>query len=281
MKFYLFAFLFFINTTCKAQEWVAELMLGTAAYNGDLTQNEISVKRLGPAAGFNLKYNTGDFINFRVGISWAKFGADDKNNKDAGLKSRNLNFKTNVFEFNFCAEVTVLDPAVYYAYPYIFGGVGIIRMNPYTYDNEGTKTFLQPLGTEGQGLTGYPDRKKYSLYQPCFPAGGGFKAKIQDKWEIGFEFGYRILLTDYLDDVSKTYVNLKALQEGNGSKARELSYRRDVPFMEEGERRGNSKVKDSYFFAGIKLATKLGASSSYDSYTHLKKNTNPLLAVKF
>ncbi len=276
MKFYLFAFLFFLNITCKAQEWVAEIMVGASAYNGDLTEKEFSVKRIGTAASFNLKYNTGDFVNFRVGISYGKFGANDKNNHDAGLKSRNLNFKTNVIELNFCAEVTILDPQIYYAYPYIFGGIGVFHFNPYTFDNENHKTFLQPLGTEGQGLTGYPKRKKYSLYQPCFPIGGGFKLKVRDNWELGFEFGYRILVTDYLDDVSKTYVNLKALEEGNGLKARELSYRRNVPFLEEGEKRGNSTKNDSYFFSGIKLAMKIGGPAEYD-YSSRKRQERLLV----
>ena len=114
----------------------------------------------------------------------------------------------------------------------------------------------------------------------AFPLGVGVKYAINDRINVGAEITHRFTSTDYLDDVSKTYVNLKALTEGNGPKARELSYRKDVPFAEEGERRGNSKVKDSYFFAGIKLARKLGPSS-YDEYTRLKKNTNPLLAVKF
>ena len=41
MKFYPFIFLFFINTTCNAQQWLAEIMAGTASYNGDLTEKEV------------------------------------------------------------------------------------------------------------------------------------------------------------------------------------------------------------------------------------------------
>lgn len=259
MKFYPFLFLFFFNaTTSNAQQWFAELTGGMASYNGDLTQRELSIKRVGPSACLNLKYNTGDFINFRLGVSYAKIGARDIDNPDEGLQSRRLNFKTNLFELNACVEVNVLDPAVYYAYPYIFGGVGVFRFNPYTHTDDGTKVFLQPLGTEGQGLPSYPTRKKYSLYQPFIPFGGGYKLKLKNKWEVGFEFGYRIIFTDYLDDVSKTYPNMKALEEVRGNTAVELSYRKTTPFTEEGEKRGNSKRRDSYFFSGIKLAIPIG-----------------------
>ncbi|MEO8768769.1 MAG: DUF6089 family protein [Ferruginibacter sp.] len=258
MKPYLFVFLFLFSTSARAQQWFAEVTAGTSSYNGDLTQKEVSAKRLGPMIGLNIKYNTGDFVNIRGGISYARLGANDKNNPDPGLQSRRLNFKTNVIELNVCAEVNVLDPETFYSYPYIFGGVGVFHFNPYTYDDYGHKTFLQPLGTEGQGLASYPNRKKYSLYQVCFPVGGGFKYNYKKDWEISFEFGYRILFTDYLDDVSKTYVNLKALQEANGNEAADLSYRKQTPFLEEGEKRGNSGVRDSYFFAGIKIATAIG-----------------------
>ena len=264
MKCFAIAFIIILNANnCFSQEWYAEVMAGAASYNGDLTQKEFSVKRVKPAVSFNLKYNTGDFINFRGGISYTQLGASDKNNSQPDLKARNLSFKTSIIELNFCAEVAVLDPQTYYAYPYIFGGIGVFRFNPYTYDDENKKTYLQPLGTEGQGLLDYPNRKKYSLYQVCFPIGGGFKLTLQHKYEVGFEFGYRLLLTDYLDDVSKTYVSLKALQEGNGQKAVELSYRKDAPYLEEGEVRGNNKVRDSYFFAGIKFAAKIGGRRSY------------------
>lgn len=258
MKFYLFAVLFFISTTSKAQEWYAEVMLGASSYNGDLTEKTFNLKRVGPAATFNLKYNTGDFVNLRAGLSYSQLSANDNQNSDFGIRARNLSFKTNVYELNFCAEVNVLDPYNYYAYPYLFGGVGVFRFNPYAYDNEGKKTFLRPLGTEGQGMASHPDRKKYSLYQICFPLGGGFKLHIDDNKELGFEFGYRILITDYLDDVSKTYVGLKGLEEANGLKAVEMSYRDSRPFRYENERRGNSAKKDSYYFFGVKLAIRIG-----------------------
>ncbi|MBC7537046.1 MAG: hypothetical protein H7258_15255 [Ferruginibacter sp.] len=258
MKFYLIVLLIFIHPVCMAQEWMAEVMLGASTYNGDLTQREISLRRVRPAATLNLKYNSGDFINLRAGLSYARLSASDKNNPDPGLQSRNLSFQTNIYELNLCAEINIMDPLTYYAYPYLFGGVGVFRFNPYTHDDENQKVFLQPLGTEGQGLREFPDRKKYSLYQVCFPVGGGFKINVDNRYEIGIEFGYRILLTDYLDDVSKTYVSLKALQEANGPKAIELSYRKKAPFTEEGEKRGNSRVKDSYFFSGIKIAIPIG-----------------------
>ena len=251
-------FLYSYSNICKGQEWQAELMAGASGYNGDLTQRRISIKQMRPAFNLNFKYNSGDFINVRLGIGYYKVGADDKNNTHADLKSRNLNFKSDILEVNVIAEVILLDPEVYTSYPYFWGGVGLFHFNPFTYDNNNKKIYLQPLSTEGQGLKEYPDRKKYSLIQFCLPLGIGWKWDINEKWDISYELGFRILFTDYLDDVSKTYVNLNVLATEKGPKSAELAYRGTTPFLYEGEVRGNSAINDSYFFSGIKISRKLG-----------------------
>ncbi|MDQ6901748.1 MAG: DUF6089 family protein, partial [Bacteroidota bacterium] len=97
MKFS-FIFLLLYANISQGQEWQVELMPGVAGYNGDLTEKRISLKQLRPAVGFNLKYNSGDFFDVRAGITYGRVGADDKNSKDPGLRSRNLNFKTDIIE---------------------------------------------------------------------------------------------------------------------------------------------------------------------------------------
>jgi hypothetical protein len=238
---------------------MGEVMVGTSAYNGDLTQSAFSVKRLNPAAGINIKYNSGDVLNVRMGVQYGSVSANDKDNKRADLQARNLNFKSKILEFNVILEINIMDPQVYNAYPYFFLGIGVFHFNPYTYNDNGVKTYLRPLSTEGEGLPEYPSRKPYSLVQPCLPGGVGFKWKLNEKQELSFEFGYRYLFTDYLDDVSKTYVSQEVLSARKGSEAAALAYRKvGVPFSEEGLPRGNSKVKDYYFIAGLKFAFMLG-----------------------
>lgn len=263
MKTFIFIFLLMANT-CFGQEWVAEVMVGVSGYNGDLTQQRVSFQTMRPATNINIKYNTGDFINFRAGIGFGTVAGNDKYNTNTSLKDRNLNFKTNIFEANVGVEVPLLDPETFYAYPYVFAGVGVFHFNPYTYDKNNVKTFLRPLSTEGEGLSEYPGRKKYSLTQVCFPVGLGWKFTFNEKWEICYEFGYRFIFTDYLDDVSKTYVNLDVLSQAKGPKAAELSYRAKNPLSQvDGLQRGNSKINDSYFFTGIKLGINLTQLNKY------------------
>ena len=256
---------------CNCQKWSAEIMTGVTSYNGDLTQKDISFTRMRPAVNLNVHYNSGDFLNFRAGVYYGQIGADDKNNANKGLIDRNLNFKSDLIEINFCLEFNLFDPEVYSKYPYFFIGAGLFHFNPYTFDKDNKRIFLQPLGTEGQGLQEYPGRKEYSLTQFCIPFGVGWKINYKKKIQISYEFGNRFLFTDYLDDVSKTYAAPEILGLKKGPKTAELSYRKNIPFNELNEPRGNNKVRDYYFFSGIKFSFKLGKDRTKKKSTETEK----------
>lgn len=262
MRKLLFIFLL-ISNRCFAQDWVAELSTGITGYNGDLTQQRVAFNTMRPAIGLNIKYNTGNFINYRIGFMYGNIAGNDKYNTHADLVARNLNFKTNIMEANIGVEIPLQDPISFYAYPYVFATVGVFHFNPYTYDSNNVKTYLEPLSTEGEGLAKYPGRKKYALTQVCFPVGFGWKVDVSDRVVISYEFGYRFLFTDYLDDVSKSYINLDVLKQAKGDKAVEMAYRKNVPFREEGLPRGNPGKNDSYFFTGIKVGFVLNSTSNY------------------
>jgi hypothetical protein len=189
-------------------------------------------------------------VVIRGGLGWGRLAGDDQDSKKADLRARNLNFKTTIYELNLSAEVNLLDPESFWAYPYLMTGVGVFHFDPYTYDKDNKKTFLHPLRTEGQGLSNYPDRKMYSLTQFYLPIGGGWKVNMK-KYSLGFEIAVRYLFTDYLDDVSKTYVNRDVLYDKVSPKSAELAFRQ-IPLPGEGEMRGNSETRDFYFMAGVK-----------------------------
>jgi hypothetical protein len=250
----------FAASPCFSQDnfWQIEVMPGIAAYKGDLTKSDFPLKTIGPSLSLNLKYDRSDMIVLRFGLGWAKLSADDQNNKQDDIKRRNLNFKTNIIEANLAAEVNLLDPEMYYSYPYLLTGIGVFHFDPYSYDKNGQKTYLQPLSTEGQGLPEYPARKKYSLTQIYIPFGGGWKLKVKEKYIFSFEMAVRYIFTDYLDDVSATYVNANTLRQHKGDKAVEMAYRQVGSFPNLGDQRGNPDVKDLYFFSGFKIAVPLG-----------------------
>lgn len=253
-----FIVLLLTTNCCFAQRGLQlEIMPGVAGYQGDLTQKTVPFNTIGPSAALNIKYDFGDMVILRTGFAWGKVSAKDNDNKDAYLTNRNLSFETMIWEGHLGAEINILDPETYYSLPYVFTGIALFHFDPYAFDNNNKKVYLQPLSTEGQGLSEYPDRKKYSLTQFCIPFGGGWKFIIKEKCALSFELGFRFLFTDYLDDASRTYVNQQVLLNKKGAQAVEFAFR-GSPASVEGKQRGNAEKNDMYGFAGVKFAMRLG-----------------------
>lgn len=264
---YCLVLLLFLNKLCLAQSLQGEVMVSAYAYNGDLTKGFVTLQSVRPGINLNLVYYTTNLMNIRFGVGWANIEGNDKYNKTDLKEQRNLNFKSSIWEANLCGEFNVLDPLAFYAYPYIFAGVGVFHFNPYTYDDNNVKTYLKPLSTEGQGLPQYPQRKEYALTQFNIPFGIGWKVKFNEKMGMAVELGYRLLFTDYLDDVSDAYINSETLLIEKGPKAVELAYRGPGTYPTEGYQRGNPQKNDYYFSFGVKLITSLGKKRDKDSNT--------------
>jgi hypothetical protein len=235
---------------------------GLANYYGDLQPKMFANYGYTPMVGIIYKYFVTPRVGIRAGFAFTNLSAADSLNPIPVNKARNLSFGTNVLEFHTALELNFLPIEVLRmkATPYIFGGIGLFYFNPYAEDNMGTKRFLRPLSTEGQGLPMYPDRKQYSLANMCFPFGGGFKFFVGRTLMITPEVGFRYTNTDYLDDVSKTYVNLDTIQAYKGTLAREMSFRGNTAAgwdnsspnnPANGYQRGDPKANDWYWFTNV------------------------------
>ena len=186
------------------------------------------------------------------------------NFKNEYQKTRNLSFNSNIWElalqgdFNFFKFIPG-DP--YYGFtPYITLGVGAFTYDPYAYLN-GTKEYLRPLGTEGQQI-GYNGRKPYSTIAVCIPLGVGIKYNITDRLNLSFEIAHRFTTTDYLDDVSTTYIGASRFAPNSaGALLQDRSYELDPDNVigVEGRQRGWSKQKDQYIIAEIGLSLNISS----------------------
>ncbi len=155
--------------------------------------------------------------------------------------------------------------------PYVFAGISAFYFNPYAQNPEGGRVFLRPLSTEGEGLPQYPDRKQYSNVAVGFPIGGGMKFLIGRTLVVTTELGFRYTTTDYLDDVSKSYVNLDTLTAYRGKLAAQMSYRSKFnPNSPEGpsytNQRGNSSQNDWYWFGNVSVSIYLRAFGNMKDY---------------
>jgi len=250
-----------INTNAQnsiKQEGEFGIGLGAGHYFGDLN-TRAWLNRPKAAATIFFRKNFSNYIALRIGASFAQLGYSDQyNTKNYYQYTRNLSFNSKVWELSLQGDFNFFrfmpgEPDFRFT-PYITFGVGIFSYDPYAYlSNE--KIFLRPLGTEGQGSSLYPERKQYSSMAISVPFGGGIKYALNERINIGFEVLHRFTNTDYLDDVSKTYVDPAVFPlnpDGSSSNAYLLSdrsYELGDPIGIPGRQRGNSKQKDQFVTA--------------------------------
>jgi len=229
--------------------------IGAGHYFGDLnTRAHLNRPKIAATAFF--RKNFGNYIALRVGASFAQLGYSDiYNDHNDYMKARNLSFNSNVWElalqgdFNFFRFMPG-EPGYNFT-PYVTFGVGVFNYDPFAM-LAGQKYFLRPLNTEGQGSSLYPDRKPYGSMAFSIPLGFGFKYCINENINIGFEIVHRVTGTDYLDDVSTTYVEpsiFPPLPDGSPSPAyllHDRSYELGEPIGIPGRQRGVSTQKDQF-----------------------------------
>jgi hypothetical protein len=235
---------------------------GTSSYYGDLQESLFPKEGYRASGGLTYKYYVHPSLGFRFGANYASLYGADSLSLSPAIKNRNLNFQSNLFEAHAAIEACMLpvDFDEYKFTPYVFAGFALFYYNPYTIGVNDEKVYLRPLSTEGQGLRQYPDRRVYSLVNAGFPLGGGLKVLIGKKVIIGAEIGFRYTVTDYLDDVSKSYVNMDTLWAYKGKQSVDLSYRTDElalwdkNYPNDGFRRGDNMKTDWYWFGGLNIA---------------------------
>lgn len=268
------AFLFPFSAQAQRQDFLSRsellLMGGGMNYIGDLNnQSALTIPRL--AAGVGLRYRIDNRWALRGEVSYGSVACEEDYNK-----LRNLSFKSDIWELSALAEFNFASfgPGATERLwtPYIFGGLGVFHFNPmakYTLgDGEEMWAELQPLRTEGQGSSEYSDRKLYPLTQICVPFGVGIKCRLGKAFSLAAEYGFRMTWTDYLDDVSKTYVGSALIMQNSddGALAAQLADRSgevvEGYVNAVGIKRGDDALNDWYAYfhvsVGISFEVLLG-----------------------
>lgn len=237
------------------------LMGGGMNYIGDLNnQSALTIPRFAAGAGF--RYRIDNRWAVRAEASFGSVACEEDYNK-----LRNLSFKSNIQELTALAEFNFapFGPGATERRwtPYIFGGLSVFHFNPmarYTIGNgEERWAELQPLRTEGQGSSEYSDRTQYSLLQVSMPFGVGVKWRLGKAFSLAAEYGFRMTWTDYLDDVSKTYVGSALLMQNSdeGELAAQLADRsgevREGYVNAPGIKRGDDSLDDWYAYFHVSL----------------------------
>jgi hypothetical protein len=231
--------------------------------------------------GAYLTYGPAEWLGFRFAINRGTLEGDDaiikgKGGLEEARKYRNSDFRSRITEGMLLAEVY---PTVLFEYepsdifqklrPYGMIGVGMFRFNPQGTDPlTGQWVDLKPLHTEGQGYAQYPDRKEYKLTQMNIPMGFGAKYFISESVNLSLEVLHRKTFTDYIDDVSTSYIDPSIFYQNMPLQQAQLAQRMAnksgnngaTTQYATGAKRGTATNNDAYYSINFKLGFRLGNS---------------------
>ena len=262
-----FVTLFLAVMPLRAQIWLGKSEIGFTVggmnYIGDLNDQSMFGK-VYLACGGMFRYNLDERWSLRIDIDYGHLGSETDYRP-----RRNLSFHSYLFEGSLRTEFNFFPFSMrddhYVWTPYIFGGIGFFTYNPKAYftdplTGEGDWYELQPLNTEGQGTTLAPDRDIYTLKQVCMPFGIGVKYHPSKSLTLSFEYGFRKTWTDYIDDVSTTYVDNNQLRAMRGDVAAGLADRSSEvePGYSNvaGIKRGDDSLNDWYAYFNLSMTLK-------------------------
>jgi hypothetical protein len=304
--FFLLTLLFALNLTSFGQLssgtiFEGGITVGPMGFLGDLGGNvgrgtsfvkDYNFKTTKLSGGAYIAAYPAEWLGLRLALNFGGIEGNDaytntKGGEEVSRKNRNLDFRSNILEAFVVGEIfpTVFlenDPTDVQGRlrPYGLIGVGVFHFNPQgTYNNPVTHQSewvdLRPLHTEGEGFPEYPNRKEYALTQLNIPMGVGVKYYFSNNVNVSFEIVHRKTFTDYLDDVSTTFVDpsvfythlspaqaviADAMSNKSPLRGQHVGY-------DPGSKRGDPTQNDAYFTMGFKLGIRLGAGNEWRNST--------------
>tara|TARA_B100000963_G_scaffold361607_1_gene398073 strand:- start:2427 stop:3251 length:825 start_codon:yes stop_codon:yes gene_type:complete len=230
------------------------IFFGGSLFHGDLgfQNSENSFMSSRPSYGINIKRNINYYFGLNLSLKRSIIQAKDSSSEDLFNKNRDLDFRSSVtdlsllFEFNF--QPYSSRDSEYNNSFFIYSGISRFNFNPQRQSENGFWYNLRPLNTEGQGSDFYPGRKPYDLSTFAIPVGIGYKVNIIEYLTLSFHMSWRFTFTDYLDDVSTSYVEPSVQSPLTLDLSDNLNESYPVGFQ-----RGDPNNFDKYGFFGISI----------------------------
>lgn len=221
----------------QAQQYDFGGGLGVAAYSGEIVRR-LDDGRVGLQGTFFGRRNFDNVWSLRAGLSFARISAADSITRlDPVAVYRDAFFKGNIWEASAVMEYHFLDfmhPQAQFRFsPYGFFGLGFTY-----YSGEGRSFLLEE-----------PDR--YRTTTPVIPFGLGIKYRLNDRWVLAAELGFRATFTDNLDKI-----------DGSQQFVRRFENPAD-PQMQFGYNSANYSDKDWYYFLGLTISYSLSSVKCY------------------
>ena len=269
MKFKIYLLLFCLMTaiysraisqTFQSSSKEIGYQIGTSFYLGDLNPTSPLSGRRHVTQGGYYRHHFNSRVGVRLQLLQGVVEAWDEDSQNAWAQNRNLHFRNKIVEFSISGEINYIDHVM--GDPgdrltgYLTAGLAYFSHDPEAKDNYGNWHPLQPLGTEGQGWT--INHNPYKLSGLAIPVGMGFKINLGPAIAFQMEWGLRKTWTDYIDDVSTSYVNPVEIRQERGDLAFEMADRilalPDGVSSSDGLQRGDPGRDDKYGYFLASLA---------------------------
>lgn len=234
----LFSILFFgVIQGSLAQKYEVGGGIGFAAYSGDILR-KIDPGQLGPQVTLFGKRNFDNVWTLRVGLNTAVIQAADSIKPiDKLARTRDARFRGGVIEGSAVMEFNFLD---------FLGNNSQFRFSPYAFFGIGYSLFIM----KGNTFV-YNPSTRYNLSSVVIPFGGGVKYRIDDRWTLATELGFRPTFTDYLDKIDSTEPSIPRFVDPTN------------PERPYGINFGNPYDKDWYYFLGVTISYTFASTKCY------------------
>ncbi|MCK5702925.1 MAG: outer membrane beta-barrel protein [Cyclobacteriaceae bacterium] len=221
----------YLNTTRESRYFSGGAGVNLFTYFGDLTPKEQilknSFKVTRPGFSVFADYHFSNQFGVKGELSYGRITGDDFNTSpDVEGSStrhyvRNLSMRNDIVGLSFFGYMHILnDPFEYFKRRdyniYLLTGISIYYSNPKAkvpepFDDAGEWVALRPLGTEGQN---HPEiGNKYSAIQFGIPLGLGVRIRIGYRLDLNLEASLQYILSDYIDDIGNSYVDLGVFED--------------------------------------------------------------------
>lgn len=225
-------------------------------YNGDLSDANYlpPVEIIKPFVGADFSVLLVDRVDLSLRYMHGSVKGDDGLSSESDNLARNLSFKSKIDELSALLRLRLFSIKKQRAVnPYGMFGLGYFWFNPKA-DYNGKTYSLQPLGTEGQYITGGNYPKPYKLRSASLTAGIGLFFRVNDQFAIRLEASPQLTFTDYLDDTSANYADSTQLANTpKGSIAVLLASKRAKGYPNAGRSRGNPERDDVIVTLGLSV----------------------------
>ncbi|MEY2792654.1 MAG: hypothetical protein RJA76_646 [Bacteroidota bacterium] len=228
----------YVNMKFRSQASLA-IGAGSSTYLGELLPSSallnVGIKSTRMNIGVQYTKQFHPHFAYKAGLTYVQIAGDDnyyglkvgdENSLFSANFERNLHFKNELAELSFLGVYEIVKANNFRKKranfsPYITAGVAALYSNPKArgvaevikgdngeilgYRQAGWVSLRGIQVAESGGIAGteeYANSNGYSPMQIAIPFGFGFRLKMTNSIDFGFEFLYRKALTDYLDDVS-------------------------------------------------------------------------------